>query len=350
MLDQLGLLAVKVEDSDASAVQLVKSEKRTLEIIHGLETEIEKALKPATPYRGIDIVACGSLARHEWTLGSDFDYLILVNDQSMQSAVRDVQRKMYSIVAKGIDGDDQQLKPPGATGTFGQAITSFELASKIGLETDTNAVTTRRILMLEESISLRNKTQHDELIENILDRYLSEYRSGNRIPRLLLNDVVKYWRIIAVDYSSKNWTRPTDDGWGLRYLKLRITRKLAFAGMLAAMFEIALGDGELNALNLYENLRVPALARLGRLADYLDDTGKDALRCCVRLAGSFNMMLDDIDFRDMASSLEWDGMQNPPEDFRRAERLSHDLQVALEALFFDGSKDLGMLTRKYGIF
>lgn len=347
MLNQLGMLSG--ENKDPYAQQLVTSEARTVQHAADLEADIQAALTPATPYKGVDIVACGSLARHEWTLASDFDYLLIVDDPSDVSgqAIRYLQRQMLEIIKR------HNMNPPGATGTFGQAISSFDLTSKIGLETDTNAVTTHRILMLEESISLREKTSHQRLIEGILERYLAEYRRpGNSISRLLLNDVVKYWRILAVDYSSKNWLRPTDAGWGLRYLKLRITRKLAFAGMLAAIFDIALRGETLTADRLYKNLKVPALARLGLLSDSLEDKGKDALRSCLSLAGHFNQMLDDEDFRTMASGIEWDGMQDrkKPAQFKEAEKVSRDLQISLQDLFFSGSDCLSSLTQKYGVF
>jgi len=43
----------------------------------------------------------------------------------------------------------------------------------------------------------------------------------------------------------------------------------------------------------------------------VNDTGKEALRSCMRLAGQFNQMLDDEDFRQMASEIEWDGDGRP---------------------------------------
>lgn len=344
MLERLNMLS---GDDNEYAQQLIESERRSVEIIERLTADIRTSLTPATDYRDIDIVACGSMARHEWTLASDFDYLIVVRDPSAVSStnLRAVQRKMLEIIR------DNGLSEPGATGTFGQPLTSFDLTSKIGLETDTNAVTTRRVLMLEESVSLRLQVQHQELIERILDRYLSEYRRPtSQVARLILNDVVKYWRILAVDYSSKNWIRTTDDGWGLRYLKLRITRKLAFSGMLAAMFDIKLKETQLTSQALYGNLAIPALARLGLLYDKLEDRGKEALQKCLILAGRFNMMLDDKEFREQASGIDWDGMETKPPKFREAEQISIDIQGALEELFFEGSSELGALTRKYGVF
>jgi predicted nucleotidyltransferase len=345
MLRNLGMLTA--EEDEPSAFQLFRSEDLTMSNIDGLKADINNMLKPASRYKNVDVVACGSLARHEWTPSSDFDYLIIIEDPSDVTSqdLRNVQREMARLVKQ------KDLNPPGATGTFGQVITSFDLINKIGRETDTNAVTTRRILMLEESVSLMDERQHMRLVEGILKRYLSEYRSPeSSVARLIVNDVMKYWRTIAVDYSSKNWSRITDDGWGLRYLKLRITRKLAFASMLAAMFDVPLRGDALTEERLYENLRIPPLARLGLLYDNLEDNGKEALRECLRIAGGFNRMLFDQDFRATVGELEWDGMRTKPYEFREAETLSRELQTQLEELFFRGSRDLGALTMKFAVF
>ena len=64
----------------------------------------------------------------------------------------------------------------------------------------------------------------------MLDRYLAEGRSDHRPPRFFLNDVMRYWRTIAVDFAGKH--REDERKWGLRNAKLRTSRKMLFAGGL----------------------------------------------------------------------------------------------------------------------
>jgi len=92
------------------------------------------------------VVVNGSLARMECTQGSDLDWLLLVDGQAdvqNQATLLEIERKL---------GVVESLKGPGREGTFGKLIFSQPIMHQIGGEEDSNSNTTRRILLLLESL------------------------------------------------------------------------------------------------------------------------------------------------------------------------------------------------------
>jgi hypothetical protein len=156
------------------------------------------------------------------------------------------------------------IRPPGSTGIFGTVVSGAELVEQIGLEFDTNASLTRRILLMEEGVSVLAPRLHRKFVEVILGRYLyDDHSDTSGSPRFLLNDVTRYWRTIAVDYQAKVWRDLSIDGWGLRYLKLRISRKLTFVSALVALFMVEIAKpSDVRAFLTQHFVDVPALARV----------------------------------------------------------------------------------------
>jgi hypothetical protein len=91
---------------------------------------------------------------------------------------------------------------PGATGTFGNLAFSHELIHQIGGQYDTNTNTTQRVLLLLESTAIGTRTQaYDRVLLGVINRYLEEDThllshdlAHYRVPRFLLNDIVRFWR------------------------------------------------------------------------------------------------------------------------------------------------------------
>jgi predicted nucleotidyltransferase len=171
------------------------------------------------------VVVFGSLARDEYTAGSDLDWTLLIDGEANSDHSRVTQRISTSIA--GI------FKDPNPTGAFGGMTFSHQLIHNIGGPDDTNANTTQRILMLLESRSIHGlgDAAYGRVVRGILNRYieqevshLNRQRTRYKVPRFLLNDVVRFYRTMAVDFASKQRARG-GQGWGIRNAKLRLSRK-----------------------------------------------------------------------------------------------------------------------------
>ncbi len=95
---------------------------------------------------------------------------------------------------------------------------SHAIFHQIGGQDDTNKLTTQRILLLESRAIGRGEAL-DRVIKLVLSRYVDDDRGllfgskGDLVPRFLLNDIVRYWRTVTVDFVYKQ--RDRESGWAL---------------------------------------------------------------------------------------------------------------------------------------
>jgi predicted nucleotidyltransferase len=90
------------------------------------------------------LVLFGSVARQQMTSGSDADWILLIDGQAFPEHAD--QKNDAARLLK-----DHGFGEPGRSGVFGSRVGSHGLVHQIGGEDDTNANTTRRVLLLLES-------------------------------------------------------------------------------------------------------------------------------------------------------------------------------------------------------
>ncbi len=305
------------------------------------------------------LVVSGSLAREEATPQSDIDWSLLIDGQAHESHLSAALAIEDALI-------ELKLAKPGAEGTFGSLVFSHELVHLIGGASDTNANTTRRLLLLLESAPIGPSEVRERVIHPILKRYITEdfgllNESTQGVPRFLLNDVVRFWRTMAVDFAYKRRAQQSE-GWALRTVKLRLSRKLTYvAGLLACYSGSSLDEAET------PNAGEHSLAVVDRLARFLRHTPLEMLA---------QLLLDDLSEPDFALAARnlfdsydaFVGILSDPSQrnalkklapehaatsvlYNRVRELGHTFQEGLDTLFLEPSSTrLYRLTRAYGVF
>jgi predicted nucleotidyltransferase len=307
-------------------------------------------------------VTHGSLARDEYTAGSDIDWTLLVDgaaDPQHLHVVQDIGTML----------DELESKPPGPTAIFGGLTFSNDVIHLIGGDADTNKNTTRRMLLLLESRELNTGAGvRERVLRNILRRYLEEDHGYHalhgykvRVPRFLLNDIVRFWRTMAVDYAAKRRER-AGRGWAIRNVKLRLSRKLIFSAGLAMCLacelkppKSLLGVDPGRPGDFYNALQEFLFGFANRtpldvLVEFAAGFDADALAAkMLTTYDEFLAILRDPEKRERLERLNVDEAVQD-EIFKEARAIGSSFQEGLTKLFFSTNDELTRATQRYGVF
>ncbi|WP_437637393.1 nucleotidyltransferase domain-containing protein [Sorangium sp. So ce854] len=304
-------------------------------------------------------VVFGSLARGEYTSGSDLDWTLLIDGQADEGHFSQVQA-ITKILREA------KFHEPGPTGVFGNVAFSHPILHQIGGQEDTNKNTTQRILLLLESLAIGKPDAHERVLRLVLSRYVEDDRGlhyGSKreiIPMFLLNDIVRYWRTVAVDFVYKQ--RERSSGWALRNAKLRMSRKLIFVSGLITCFGFELFGKDRAAWAGEGGTSTPALVRFLRerirvtplesLAEVLlrPSISAETARALFDSYDAFLALLSNEEERGRLKQLPLDDHLGHDPTFKRVRDIGRAFQDGLNRLFFKEDDELSELIQRYGVF
>jgi predicted nucleotidyltransferase len=329
---------------------------QTAEVRQKLETGLSEFSSEDTT-----VVVFGSLARGEYTAGSDIDWVLLVdgiaNPEHLTSSL-EIREWLLK----------NKYKQPGREGTFGGLVFAGDLIHRIGGEDDTNANTTVRLLSLLESTAIGQSVAYDRVNHNVLRRYVMEdygwvhARNLKNLPRFLLNDIVRFWRTMAVDFAYKRRERGAEE-WALKTAKLRLSRKLIYVSGLLMCYSCAIDPTIAQATPSEDNSEL-ALATIDHLSGRVKQTPLELISSVLlnyeqldgastRLFGAYDNfvgLLNSSEDREHLKKLPQEDVATD-EVYERVRNLSHDFQGALTDIFLENNgTELYDLTKIYGVF
>lgn len=257
----------------------------------------------------------GSVARREVTAGSDVDLFVLTLNGDIAAAKKAQADYREILLAQGV-------KMPAHGGVFESPLRTTQLTATIGGEDDTNTYITRRMLYLLEGEWVANEDGFNRLRSDLVARYVSEDLDKQKIVRFFLNDVIRYWRTICVDfeYKTADATKPR----AIRLVKLRLSRMLLYVGGITAARQTVGLDAAAKRDKLAQLLSIPPLERLGLIH------GLEKMASVRALYATF---LSALNHDDIRSQLELPGTEGLSTlEFVELTEVARDFKAELLAL------------------
>lgn len=198
----------------------------------------------------------GSYARREVTSGSDVDVFFLYESDDSGSIEAKQEQYLQKLSSRG-------YKAPAKGGVFEQPLSIDEISAKIGGLDDDNKHITRRMLLLLEGEWIFGSEKFESTRERLLQQYVSNNIRDDQICLFLLNDIIRYWRTICVDYEHK--INKENKAKAIRLLKLRFSRMLLFVAGVLAVSETFNLTYENKIKKLIELLAIPPYERVQKV-------------------------------------------------------------------------------------
>lgn len=197
---------------------ICKAKSYSQELIEAIRLRLSSELNSSS----LCVITVGSFARREASEQSDIDFFILT-DGSVDG--QNELKKLGEIIA------EFGIRMPAVSGVFNGISLLNDVTCNVGGQSDDNESLTRRLLILLEGEWLYNEKLFNKLFDDLLQIYVKDTITQHQLCRFLLNDLIRYYRTIGVDFENK--TTVGGKPWGDRNIKLMYSRKLLyFSGII----------------------------------------------------------------------------------------------------------------------
>lgn len=301
----------------------VKELREALKEIEPNPRWIRKLFAPTEIPAGCVVVVNGSFARLDASAHSDVDFFVLCQGEMSARAAKRVLKRVKGRVLSAID--KAQLQPPSDNGAFGAIESVSCMLRNVGGMNDPNDKLTRRMLLMLEGDWLTEPELFASIRQQLISEVYIRTLEEGKLARFFLNDVVRYWRTLGVDFAYK--TVEDNKPWGIRILKLIFSRKLIyFSGILMASETAKLSNNE----KIQRLVQLAAMTPVDRIRNVCGDKADLMLTNYER----FLERMADGEFRDMAKATS-DDRKTHCEQFKQMKKAGKEFSLQLDQLLRD---------------
>ena len=188
-----------------------------------------------------------------------------------------------------------------------------------------NSNITHRVLILLEGEWLVNPDGLREFRRAILERYIRDGMTDHQLALFLLNDIIRYYRTVAVDYEFKTSRNGDSKPWAIRNIKLVFSRKLLYASGLFSIGMTADRARDDKIQILEELFELPVIDRMKRIC------GDSKIEGVLKSYNKFLGELENPEVRKRLATLKPEERRDPV--FRRVKNEGHHFTRELLKLF-----------------
>lgn len=260
-------------------------------------------IKPCLKDPDVCIYATGSLARREASENSDLDaFFFLTGSGTKKPLGRIHDIKVLNAV---LSASEKAGFPDFSNdGEYLRFLHIEDVLKHIGGREDDyhNALTARMLLMLESEF-LYNKDLFDTFRSDVIERYFVDFHehSSDFKPIFLLNDILRFWRTMCLNYEhNREWRSDEKDKRArghLANLKLRFSRLNICFSFIAKLLSYG------TTISSEQVVAIAKLTPLQRLDD-LASLGPTEASAVSTLKDEYAWFLDAVS-REKAIVLDW---------------------------------------------
>lgn len=255
-------------------------------------------VRPLLVGKPICVYATGSYGRLEGWTGSDVDLFFLYDGDDV--ADRFPWITFTRLAACLVDAtEDMDFPEFSGDGRYLEVLYVREMEQVLGSPEDdsTNAFTARMLLLLE-SQPVYDADLYASLLERIVGFYYRDFddHAARFVPGFLVNDILRFWRTLTLNYEHHRRTlqdlageelRVKKASSALKNYKLKVSRMATCYSMIA---NLSCEPRPVTAATVLELCRMTPTERLARLGE----RGANAKEIVARLEQAYEEFLQDV--------------------------------------------------------